>query len=305
MRSAETVTLAGGALDRAAHLRAGSAALRTRNDARILVLHGGRVPVRADGRLAWLAADDPVASGGDAMFLGMNGWPCFAIDLTADRAHAADLTDAGDPPDLPGASFSELRPVMTGLARHDAECVATALALSNWHATHGFCARCGARSAVADAGWRRECPSCGAQHFPRTDPVVIMLIERGERVLLGRSPHWPERMYSLLAGFVEPGETVEAAVRREVLEESGVIVGAVGYLASQPWPFPGSLMLGCRGRAETEEITLDPAELEDALWLGKRDLARVFAGAHPDIAPPRQGAIAGFLLKSWLADSLR
>jgi NAD+ diphosphatase len=193
---------------------------------------------------------------------------------------------------------------MVTLSPREAELAATARALLGWHRSHRFCARCGAASAPDRGGWIRRCPSCGTSHFPRTDPVVIMLVTRGDRVLLGRSPGWPERMYSLLAGFVEPGETVEGAVRREVAEETGVRVGRVGYLASQPWPFPASLMLGCWGEALSEEITLDPVELHDALWIGRSELLEVFAGAHPRIRAPREGAIAGFLLRHWLADRL-
>jgi NAD+ diphosphatase len=131
-----------------------------------------------------------------------------------------------------------------------------------------------------------------------------MLITHGNRVLLGRGPTWPEGMYSLLAGFIEPGETIEAAVRREVFEESGVRVGAVGYLASQPWPFPASLMLGCRGEATSEAITLDPEELADARWVTREEMVSAFAGTHPLIKPSRKGAIARFLLENWLADRL-
>ena len=292
MRLAETVCLGGGALDRAANLRA-------RLDAGTLSMEGASVlpiwrgmPLSGPGGLVWL---DPSHGGLPERrgLLGLADCPRLWTDLDGDEA-----------PDLGQGAFAPFREVMTGLDPREAELASTAMCLSNWHRTHRFCSRCGQPSEVADAGWRRHCPSCGAQHFPRTDPVVIMLIERREHVLLGRSPAWPERMYSLLAGFVEPGETVEAAVRREVLEESGVRVGRVDYLASQPWPFPNSLMIGCRGRAESEEITLDPVELEDALWVGKRDLMRVVAGTHPDIAAPREGAIAGFLLRHWLADRL-
>jgi NAD+ diphosphatase len=134
--------------------------------------------------------------------------------------------------------------------------------------------------------------------------VVIMLITHCNRVLLGRGPTWPEGMYSLLAGFIEPGETIEAAVRREVFEESGVRVGAVGYLASQPWPFPASLMLGCRGEATSEAITVDPEELADARWVTREEMVSAFAGTHPLIKPSRKGAIARFLLENWLADRL-
>jgi NAD+ diphosphatase len=131
-----------------------------------------------------------------------------------------------------------------------------------------------------------------------------MLITRGDRVLLGRSPGWPDGMFSLLAGFVEPGETIEAAVRREVFEESGVKVGAVRFLADQPWPFPASLMIGCRGEALTDEIVIDPVEIEAARWVTRAELLTVFAGDHPEIRPARRGAIAHFLLERWLADRL-
>lgn len=155
---------------------------------------------------------------------------------------------------------------------------------------------------MAEAGWQRNCPACGAKHFPRTDPVVIMLIVSGNSVLVGRSPFWPEGMYSLLAGFVEPGETLEAAVRREVFEEAGVEVGRVDYVVSQPWPFPSSLMFGCVGQAKSTALSLDPVEIEDAVWLSKEELSEVFRGGHPRFRPPRQGAVAGFLLKAWLED---
>jgi NAD+ diphosphatase len=131
-----------------------------------------------------------------------------------------------------------------------------------------------------------------------------MLITHGNNVLVGRSHAWPEGMYSLLAGFVEPGETLEAAVRREVLEESGILVGAVNYLASQPWPFPASLMFGCLGTAMNKDITIDPKEIEDALWVSREDMLDVFEGVHPKIKPARKGAIAHFLLENWLSDCL-
>jgi NAD+ diphosphatase len=181
---------------------------------------------------------------------------------------------------------------------------ATAKALINWHEIHGFCANCGAKSAVSHAGWQRTCPDCGRHHFPRTDPVVIMLITHGTSVLMGRSPGWPEGMYSLLAGFLEPGETLEAAVRREVMEEAGVPVGPVSYLASQPWPFPASLMIGCAGEALSRDLTIDPIEIEDALWVTRDEMMQVFAGEHPVLKPSRRGSIAHYLLQNWLADTL-
>ncbi len=155
-----------------------------------------------------------------------------------------------------------------------------------------------------EAGWQRLCPSCETRHFPRTDPVVIMLVTHGNRLLLGRSPPWPQGMYSLLAGFIEPGETIEAAVRREVLEETGVHTSNVRYLANQPWPFPNSLMIGCIADATSGAITIDPVELEDALWVTREELVAVFAGQHPSIKASRKGSIAHFLMTNWLADRL-
>jgi NAD+ diphosphatase len=150
----------------------------------------------------------------------------------------------------------------------------------------------------------RACPSCGRTHFPRTDPVVIMLVTHGDRVLLGRSPAWPEGFFSCLAGFMEPGETLETAVRRETLEETGVRVGRVRYLASQPWPFPASLMLGAHGEAVDDRIEIDPEEIAEALWVDRQELLDVFAGTHPRLTPARPGAIARFMLEAWLADRL-
>jgi len=315
MRIAETVTFGGSGLDRAAHLRGDAAALGAlrAGRGRVLALWRGKPAVTRNGGLCWLPEGHAVLAGaGVEVFLGLDdGVVVLARDISA-WVPEAEVPAGGffDPsaqphPDLPeGAAFEDLRSVMAGLSPREAELAATARALCDWHARHGFCAVCGAATAVQQAGWQRGCPACGASHFPRTDPVVIMLITRGNSVLIGRSPAWPAGMYSLLAGFVEPGETVEAAVRREVFEEAGVRVGAVRYLASQPWPFPASLMLGCAGEAETEAITLDAVELEDALWISREDMVRVLSGTHDAIRPPRQGAIAQFLIVNWLADRL-
>jgi NAD+ diphosphatase len=272
-------------------------------------------PMVIDGQaLGWVAADAQVLHGaGPAVFLGLDdtGRGAFAQDTSDWSPEAgAEAVQAGflDPsqqrhPSLPeNFAYTELRAVMTALTPWEAEAAATAKAVLHWHRSHGFCAVCGCASDMAVGGWQRACQACAAQHFPRTDPVVIMLVTRGNRLLLGRSPGWPEGMYSTLAGFVEPGETVEAAVRREVAEETGVRVGAVRYLASQPWPFPASLMLGCHAEAESDDITLDPAELEDALWLTREDMVRVLSGTHPAVKSPRNGAIAAYLIANWVAD---
>jgi len=178
--------------------------------------------------------------------------------------------------------------------------LAQAKSLLHWHARHGFCAQCGTRTNVAASGWKRICEACGAQHFPRTDPVVIMLVLDGERCLVGRQSRFNPGMYSALAGFVEPGETIEAAVRREVAEESAVLVGEVTYYASQPWPFPASLMMGCFAQALSREITVETSELEDARWLTRTEVQAMFAGTHPQgLGTPNPIAIAWHLLKAF------
>lgn len=315
MQLAETVTFGGSGLDRAAHLRGDvTAQAELWQRAKVLALWRGRPLIAAGQRIVWLDPDTPLAGHrATAIFLGLSdGEPVFAQDVSAwepkaviDGAKNSFDTQVQHHPDLPpDQGFHELRAVMAQLSPRDAELCATARALIEWHLSHGFCSNCGARSDMSEAGWQRRCPTCGRSHFPRTDPVVIMLITHGNRLLLGRSPAWPEGMYSLLAGFIEPGETIEAAVRREVFEESGIRVGQVDYLASQPWPFPASLMMGCRGVALSEEITLDPVELQDARWVSREELLTAFAGSHPLIKPARKGSIAQFIMSHWLADTL-
>ena len=319
MKHAETVTFGGSGLDRAAQLRGDTdalAALWAAPGARILPIWRGKPLVEVDHpAIGWLPTDTPLVRENfdGSVFLGLEGTDGrFAVDISAwqpDEVPEAlnsflDSTVQAHP-DLPETlHFAELRGLMAQLTPRDAELAATAKAILGWHRSHRFCARCGSRSELSMAGWQSTCPDCGAHHFPRTDPVVIMLITRGNSVLLGRSPGWPDGMYSLLAGFVEPGETIEAAVRREVQEESGVRVGPVSYLASQPWPFPASLMIGCHGEAETDEITIDPEEIEDAKWVTREKLMAVMAGEDTSMLPARRGAIAQFLLVNWLADSL-
>jgi NAD+ diphosphatase len=178
--------------------------------------------------------------------------------------------------------------------------LAQAKSLLHWHARHRFCSQCGAATQAAEAGWKRACPACSAQHFPRTDPVVIMLVCDGDACLVGRQPRFNPGMYSALAGFIEPGETVEAAVRREVAEEAGVTVGAVAYHASQPWPFPASLMIGCFGQALSRGIVVDRTELEDARWISRDEVRAMFEGRHPGgLVPPAPIAIAHHLLRAF------
>ncbi len=326
MIRAEQVTFGGSGLDRAGLLRGDSDKLeQARSDpaATCLLLWRGKLLVEGEAldKLALLSFKHRVF---DQRLTGVistpillgnseDGSPVFAMDISDWMAEGLDLSGVGNfvdqteqqHPDLPkGHVFAELRRIMTRLSPRDAELAATAKAVIGWHETHKFCARCGARSEMTQGGWQRSCPACGGQHFPRTDPVVIMLITHGNSVLMGRSPGWPEGMYSLLAGFVEPGETLEAAVRREVMEEAGVPVGQVQYLASQPWPFPASLMFGCAGEALSRDIQIDPVEIEDAMWVTRTEMMQAFAGDHPKLLPARKGAIAHFLLQHWLADTL-
>ena len=317
MQHAETVTFGGSGLDRAAELRGDDGAIaELLARGAVLPIWRGKPLVTLGEGLAWLNAGHAVLAHAKEIFvfLGMDGaMPRFAADISdwSPEAGAAGIEagffDASEQthPALPDSqAFVELRGVMTHLTPREAELAATAKAVLHWHRSHAFCAACGAASVLRMAGWQRGCPGCGAQHFPRMDPVVIMLVTRGNQVLLGRSAAWPEGMYSLLAGFVEPGETLEAAVRREVAEETGVRIGAVRYLASQPWPFPASLMIGCAAEALSSEITLDPEELEDALWISREDMVGVAAGEHAVIKASRKGSIAHFLLANWLADRL-
>lgn len=321
MKNAEDVTFGGSGLDRAGELRANPEALRAAAadpTARAIVFWRGKPLISAERPAGLIRLPMDHAALKDAarvpILLGREeGGPTFAVDLSGWSPENLDESSLGgflDPseqrhPALPDwMVFAELRRVMTWLSPRDAELAAAGRAVFCWHDIHGFCAKCGSVSDITHGGWQRTCNACGASHFPRTDPVVIMLITHGNSVLVGRSPGWPEGMYSLLAGFVEPGETLEAAVRREVFEEAGVRVGEVGYLASQPWPFPASLMFGCWGHATSNEITIDPVEIEDARWVTREEMMTVSQGHHPEIMPARKGAIAHFLIERWLSDTL-
>jgi NAD+ diphosphatase len=181
-----------------------------------------------------------------------------------------------------------------------ASMLGTAKALMHWHARRTFCSNCSARLVVTAGGWRRECPNCKMHHFPRTDPVVIMLAIDGDACLLGRQPRFPKGMYSALAGFLEPGETIEQAVRREIHEEAGVACGAVRYFASQPWPFPSSIMIGCFAKADGRALAVDKVELEDARWFSRHETRALLEKRHPDgLLAPIPMAIAHHLLKWW------
>ncbi|QND58439.1 NAD(+) diphosphatase [Mesorhizobium huakuii] len=179
--------------------------------------------------------------------------------------------------------------------------MAQGAALLAWHASHRFCSKCGTQSQMRAGGYKRHCPNCGTEHFPRTDPVAIMLTATREKCLLGRGRHFAPGMYSALAGFIEPGETIEAAVRRETLEEAGIRLGRVVYHASQPWPFPYSLMIGCFGEPLNEDIQADLNELEDCRWFGRDEVRLMLAREHADnLVTPPKGAIAHHLIRAWV-----
>jgi NAD+ diphosphatase len=249
----------------------------------------------AEPQAVFLPRRDAEAFGGDAVLLGIETEIAyFAIDLSP---HETPLALLGAPA---GAEFTDLRRVGPLLARSEGSLLAYARGILYWHSRHLFCGLCGAPTVSEEAGHVRRCtnPACATVHFPRTDPAVIMLIHDGERCLLGRKHEWPKGMHSTLAGFVEPGESLEEAVAREVFEETGVTIDEIAYHSSQPWPFPASLMLGFHARARTTELTIDPGELEDASWFERRWLI-----AHPDdenFRMPRKDSIARRLVEDWL-----
>src|SRR6478736_4759780 len=203
--------------------------------------------------------------------------------------------------------FTDLRSIaVQGLVvADDLPPIAEAKAVLHWHTRHRFCPNCGAATRLVSGGWRRDCPQCKAEHFPRTDPVVIMLAIDGDRCLLGRSPRFVPTMWSCLAGFVEPGESIEDAVHRETREEAGITCGRVVYFASQPWPFPASLMIGCHAEALTHEIVVDREELEDARWFTKDEVEAMLMRKHPQgLTTPPPVAIAHHIIRAWIEDEV-
>jgi NAD+ diphosphatase len=279
----------GAGLDRADHVRLDAerlADLMANGDARLLRLAELDPVLDEEGRLAWGPLD---GADGDYLFLGLDeGAPLFAplvrIQALGQRA------------------WSVFR-LLAMMSAKDAAIWGAARSVNEWHNRHRFCGICGAETGIFRAGWGRKCPACGAEHFPRVDPVVIMLAEHEGRVLLGRQPQYPQGRYSALAGFVEPGESIEEAVARELMEEAGIAVGDVRYVASQPWPFPGSLMIACLASAESDALRLDANELEDAFWASRGEVEAALAGdpAAPFLAPP-PFAIANTLLTRWIGD---
>jgi NAD+ diphosphatase len=248
--------------------------------------------VLVDGARPALVPLAALDGAGEAVLLGVDGdGALFAVDPGPERAAAL----------RPDAEVRGLRDVAAMAATADAGLLAHAVGLLNWHRAHRFCANCGAPTDPAEAGHVRACPRCGAVHHPRTDPVVITLVHDGDRALLGRQPTWPPGRYSALAGFVEPGESLEEAVAREIDEEAGVAVDAIRYRSSQPWPFPASLMLGFEAAYAGGEAHTRDGELEDVRWFSRDALAGAVAGEGEPLLPPPL-AIARRLIEGWLED---
>ena len=293
--------------DRAAHFRNDKAWLKARlsdPSSRFLPMWELKalIDLEAAPRIAWLTPADLepfLASGAIWIFLGMDGEEArFAIDVSAMEPPHTSPFDGR-------RKFIDVRSIARDLPVEETGTLAQARSLIDWHGRHRFCANCGTPTRVAEAGYLRRCdaPSCGAAHFPRTDPVVIMMVTRGDRCLLGRGRHFPPGSLSCLAGFIEAGETIEEAVRREIKEEAGITIGDVQYLMSQPWPFPSSLMIGCLAEAVSEEIVIDPEEIEEAHWFTREEIAQMIERADTELSPrmPSPISLAHQLARRWLA----
>jgi NAD+ diphosphatase len=290
-------------LDRAAHLRFSDdklLALEGQISSRAYVVHRDSLVMKKDGdalrALLTLEEARQLGANPGTIFLGLrDGAAVFGMGISAGAVEALLSRD--------DVAVSELRGMaMQGVVPPDQlSAIAQAKSLVSWHQRHGFCANCGTRTAMAEGGWKRVCPNCKTEHFPRTDPVVIMLVAHGDQCLLGRQKQFPPGMYSCLAGFVEAAETIEHAVQREIFEEAGIRCTDVAYYMTQPWPYPSSLMIGCSARATTTEITIDKMELEDARWFDRDEAMRMLKRDHPDgLAGPHPFAIAHHLLGRWL-----
>lgn len=284
-----TLTFTGNTLDRASYHRSDAAWLAARKAEGLFLPFWQNKPLVQDDRARFLPGradwDDHLC-----IFLGLDdGQPLFAIDLPGETE-----------PHLGDGAFAEMRAAAFTLPARDTAIAGQAKALIDWHRRHGFCPNCGHATQFQDGGYRRLCPACQAEHFPRTDPVVIMLPLLGDRCLVGRNQRFPPGLYSAFAGFVESGESMEEAVRRELMEEVHLKSGAVRYHASQPWPFPSSLMLGCYAEAMSEDFQIDGHEIVDARWLSKAEArARLANEIEDELKLPVTIAIAHHLVRDW------
>jgi NAD+ diphosphatase len=287
------LSFTGNPLDRASAERtdpAWVAAQQQRPDALFLPLWQAK-PLLKDRHAAFLTHTEIETADALRVFLGLrDGKPLFALAMA--DSEAPPLTEHGEFHDMRAAAFI--------LPAADAAIAGQAKALIDWHRRHGFCPNCGNATEIQDGGYRRVCPACSAEHFPRTDPVVIMLPVLGDECLLGHNKRFPEGFYSAFAGFLEPGETMEEGVRRELQEEAGLTVGDIRYHASQPWPFPSSLMLGCYAQAMSKDFRIDGKEIGAARWMHKSEIRERLAGQKDDgLKLPATIAIARVLISDW------
>lgn len=294
------MVFAGSPLERGDVLRRDEALLITeseREDALCILLQGERPALSADGTLfrCPLSAARVMSAAGPEIYLGReNGVPVFAIELATDA----------EPPT--GTAFLDARRAAMGLPHDEAAIFAQAKALFAWRARHGFCANCGAQTRQTAGGAKRVCDACEAEHFPRVDPVAIMLAVDGDHCLLGRQASWPEGIWSALAGFIEPAETLEEGCARELEEEAGVKVDIAGirYVMTQPWPFPSSIMVGMLAPVLDAALTIDRHELEQARWFSRDEVRQMLAGEHATAMMPPSIAIARRLAELWVADQI-
>jgi NAD+ diphosphatase len=293
------VGYSGNRIDRRSEERADDSAATALADpsARLMLMRGGRVYLKLNG-----AGFDPYYGAAESGPLRPKLEHAVLLGWTPEGPRLA--VPAGlDPEELPeGIKAIDYRSVnVQGLLDEEGlGAVAQGAALLAWHSSHRFCGRCGAPTEIRAGGYKRLCTSCNTEHFPRTDPVAIMLAVTADRCVLGRGPHFAPGMYSALAGFIEPGETIENAVRREVFEEAGIRLGRIVYHASQPWPFPYSLMIGCFGEALDEELSFDGRELEDCRWFTRAEVRDILAGTSTSaIFVPPKAAIAHHLIRAW------
>ncbi len=316
MTNSNIIPLGARPIDRAAHRRTDDAWLETAlasKDVLVFLMQGGmpllegassgvtpRPGDRVDSGLRpllWLGPEAMKLSDQTrTIFMGedTNGSPIFALDMPEGFSLDGSMLEGL-------GAFEDMRGAATWLSLLESNLASTARSILMWHDSHMFCSRCGDASVASEAGWKRQCPTCNAEHFPRTDPVAIMVVEKDDMCLLGRQKMWPEGFWSCLAGFCEPGETIEQAACREVFEEAGIKADPanVEYLACQPWPFPSSLMVGVIVKADTTEITVDDKELEAARWITRSEARDVLTGTHPEIMQWPDIAVAHHILKEW------
>lgn len=281
----------GGNLDRADHLRGNDEALlalRQHAQARLLVLNGFDPVLTADGALQWMQMAE----------VGLDVFLIF-LGVANDVPHFVALQQ--DDMDAPSFRSPATAAALAVLSVQDMAIYGTARSLMDWHGRHRYCGKCGGAASAHRGGWGRRCTQCGSEHFPRVDPVVIMLAQYQGKALLGRQASWPAGRYSALAGFLEPGETIEEAVARELFEEAGVRTTAVRYVTSQPWPFPAQLMLACIAEVQSDALAIATTEIEDAIWVSKEEARAALAGdAGARFKAPPAFAVAHSLLWHWV-----